>query len=60
VVVITDEFVSIATQIAGLRGHPDLRQLPLPYPLEVRPAEEVRAIAIDAYPRLLKVLGVNG
>jgi hypothetical protein len=60
VVVITEEFVSIAGQIAGLRGHPDLRQLVLPYPLEARPEAEVRAIAADAYPRLLKVIGVSG
>ena len=57
-VVVTDEFVPIATQMARLNGHPNLRQLVLPYPLEGRPDEEVRAIAKDAYPRLLKLLGV--
>ena len=58
VVVITDEFIRIAEQVARLKGHPNLRQLVLPYPLEGRPDEEVARIAEDAYPRLLAVLGV--
>ena len=58
VVVITDEFIRIAEQVAKLKGHPSLRQLVLPYPLEGRPDEEVARIAEDAYPRLLAVLGV--
>jgi hypothetical protein len=58
VVVLTDEFIRIAEQVAKLKGHPSLRQLVLPYPLEGRPDEEVARIAEDAYPRLLAVLGV--
>jgi hypothetical protein len=58
--VVTAEFVTIATQIARLNGHPNLRQLVLPYPLEGLPDEEVRTIATDAYPRLLEILGVTG
>jgi hypothetical protein len=58
VVVLTDEFIRIAEQVAKLKGHPSLRQLVLPYPLEGRPDEEVARIAQDAYPRLLAVLGV--
>jgi len=56
--VLTDEFIRIAEQVARLKGHPSLRQLVLPYPLEGRPDEEVARIAEDAYPRLLAVLGV--
>jgi hypothetical protein len=58
-VVVTEEFVPIATQIANLNGHPNLRQLVLPYPLEGLPDEEVRSIANDAYAHLKKVLGVT-
>ena len=49
----------MATQIATLNGHNNLRQLVLPYPLEGLPAEEVKTIANDAYPHLKKVLGVT-
>jgi hypothetical protein len=59
VVVVTEEFTTIASQIAKLGGHAALRQLVLPYPLEGRPEEEVRAIARDAYPRLLELLGAG-
>ena len=59
VVVVTEEFVNIATQIATLKGHSRLRQLVLPYPLEGLPEEEVRRIAEDAYPRLLATLGAG-
>jgi hypothetical protein len=58
VVVITEEFVRIAEQVAALKGHPNLRQLVLPYPFEGLPEEEVARIAEDAYPRLLAALGV--
>jgi hypothetical protein len=44
--------------MSRLKGHPNLRQLVLPYPLEGRPDEEVARIAEDAYPRLLASLGV--
>lgn len=58
VVVLTEEFIRIAEQVARLKGHPEMRQLVLPYPLEGRPDEEVARIAEDAYPRLLAALGV--
>jgi hypothetical protein len=57
VVVVTEEFIRIAEQVSKLKGHPNLRQLVLPYPLEGRPEEEVARIAEDAYPRLLASLG---
>ena len=53
----TAEFVTIGERIASLKGHADLRQLVLPYPLEGLPDEEVYQIALDAYPRLLQRLG---
>jgi hypothetical protein len=58
VVVVTEEFESFAHRMAAHHGHPSLRVLVLPYPLEGRPDEEVRKIAADAYPRLLRSLGV--
>jgi hypothetical protein len=57
VVVVTAEFITIGERIASLKGHADLRQLVLPYPLEGLPDEEVHQIALDAYPRLLERLG---
>jgi hypothetical protein len=58
VVVVTEEFEAFAHRMAAHMGHPSLRVLVLPYPLEGRPDEEVRRIAADAYPRLLRALGV--
>jgi hypothetical protein len=58
VVVVTEEFEAFAHRMAAHAGHPSLRVLVLPYPLEGRPEEEVRQIAADAYPRLLRTLGV--
>lgn len=59
VVVVTEEFEAFAHRMAAHNGHPSLRVLVLPYPLEGRPDEEVRQIAADAYPRLLRTLGVS-
>ena len=49
VVVVTAEFDRFATQIATHHGHPSLRKLVLPYPLEGLPEEELRA---DCYGRV--------
>ena len=57
--VITEEFVTIASRIATLKGHASLRTLVLPYPLETRPDAECREIAHEYYPRLLELLGVT-
>ena len=46
----------LSEKVRALR--PSMRVLVLPYPLEGRPDEEVRQIAADAYPRLLRTLGV--
>jgi hypothetical protein len=59
VVVITEEFITIATQISRLSGHPSLKRLVLPYPLEGLPEEEVRTIADRAYPELLRLIGAG-
>jgi hypothetical protein len=45
--------------MAAHAGHPSLRVVVLPYPLEGRPDDEVRRIAADAYPTLLQTLGVR-
>ena len=59
VVVITEEFVTIATRISALKGHASLRRLVLPYPLETREEAECREIAHEFYPQLLALLGVT-
>jgi len=59
VLVVTAEFETLARILARQRGHDDVRTLVLPYPLETRPDEEVQAIAADAYPRLVRLLGVR-
>ncbi len=55
---VTEEFITIGNRIASHKGHANLRQLVLPYPLEGLPDDEVRAIAAEAYPRMLELLGV--
>ena len=56
---ITEEFITIASRIAALKGHASLRRLVLPYPLETRPEDECREIAREFYPRLLELLGAT-
>ncbi len=55
---LTAEFAAIAARLAALAGYDGLARLVLPYPLEGLPHEEVHAIAVDAYPRLVELLGV--
>lgn len=59
VVAICEEFVSHARTTAGFLGHPDLKVLVFPYPLETRPEAELRRIAEEWYPKLLALLGVT-
>ena len=59
-VVVTAEFEKFAKQIATHHGHPSLRRLVLPYPLEGLPEQELRQIATDAYPTLLHLVGATG
>jgi hypothetical protein len=60
IAVVTEEFATHAHNMAHHLGHGDLRVLVLPYPLEARPQEELLAIAADAYPRALALLGGVG
>ncbi len=59
VVVVTAEFITIASRISALKGHASLRRLVLPYPLETRPEDECREIAREYYPKLLELLGAT-
>lgn len=49
----TAEFEHLAHTMAANAGRAGLRVHVLPYPLEARPEEEVRAIARDHWPKLL-------
>ena len=60
VVVVTAEFEVLARQMARHLGHPSLRMLVLPYPLEGLPEKELISIAADAYPELLVAIGAEG
>lgn len=53
------EFVPHARNMATHLGHPDLKVLELPYPLEGRPQDEWEQVAIEHYPTFLKLLGVR-
>jgi hypothetical protein len=57
VVAVTAEFSEHGRNMARFLGHPSLKILVLPYPLEARPEEELRRIAADYYPRFLELLG---
>ncbi len=59
VAMICDEFLVHARNVATHLGHRDLKILVLPYPLEARPAEALRAIAEQCYPQVLELLGAT-
>jgi hypothetical protein len=59
VVVVTAEFESHGRRIAAHYGHPSIRMLVLPYPLEGQLEEELRGIAQDSYERLVCLLGTG-
>jgi hypothetical protein len=59
VVVVTSEFETHARNMASFLGHRDLAVLVLPYPLEARPDDELRAIAGEYYPKALELLGAT-
>ncbi|MDX2166703.1 MAG: hypothetical protein SF182_06555 [Deltaproteobacteria bacterium] len=59
VAAVCDEFVAHGRTTAAFLGHPDLKVLVFPYPLEARPDAELRAIAGEWYPQLLALLGVR-
>ena len=57
VAIVTEEFQTHGHHVATHLGHGDLKVLVLPYPLEARPEEELRAIADEFYPQVLALLG---
>jgi hypothetical protein len=58
VAVVTQEFEALAHTMAANAGRPGLRVFVLPYPLETRPEEEVRAIARDKWRSFLRAVGL--
>lgn len=59
VAVVCEEFIVHAHNVARHVGHGDLKVLVLPYPLEARPTDELEAIAIEYYPKMLELLGAT-
>ena len=59
VVVTTENFRPIAESIARLEGHPELRLVEMPFPLEGRVEPEVRSIARERIASLFATLGVD-
>ena len=55
----TAEFEQLAHTMAANAGRVGLRVHVLPYPLETRPEDEVRAIARDHWPLLLDTIGAR-
>ena len=58
VAVVTQEFEALAHTMAANAGRPGLRVLALPYPLESRPEQEVRAVARDHWGSLVRTVGL--
>jgi hypothetical protein len=59
VAIVCEEFIVHGRNVATHLGHGDLKILVLPYPLEARPTEELRAIADEYYPKLLELIGAT-
>jgi hypothetical protein len=59
VVVVCSEFETHARNMARFIGHPNLKVLVLPYPLEARPEGELLQIAEEYYPQAVELLGVR-
>jgi len=59
VVVVTQEFETLAHTMAANGGRPGLRVHVLPYPLESLSEAEVRVIAIEHWPQVLATLGAS-
>ena len=59
VVVVTDEFTSLAQAMAANAGRSGVRILSLPYPLESRTRVEVHAIATEYFEHLLDTLAAH-
>ena len=59
VAIVCEEFTVHGRNVATHLGHGALKILVLPYPLEARPEEELRAIADEFYPQVLALLGAT-
>ena len=59
VAIVTESFADLARQMADHNQRPGLNVLVLPYPLDDLPEEEIRDVAREYYPRLLKMLGAT-
>jgi hypothetical protein len=59
VAVVTAVFEDLAHRMSEHNQRPDLKLLVMPYPMEDKPADEVREIARACYPQLLALLGVR-
>jgi Fe-S cluster biogenesis protein NfuA len=59
VAVVTEHFEPLGRTLAGHYGKGGLRLVVLPYPLDIRPEEEVREIARARLPVLLSALGAT-
>ena len=55
-VVVTAVFENLGRTAARAQGHPDLRMLVLPHPMESRPETEVRDIARTRFRELVALL----
>ena len=55
-VVVTEVFANLGRTAARAQGHPELRMLVLPHPMEARPDAEVRTLARDRFPELIALL----
>lgn len=53
---VTAVFENLARTAACAQGHPDLRLLVLPHPLESRTADDVRAIVRARFPDVVALL----
>ena len=58
IVAVTEEFATHGHNMAAHLGHPDLKVLVFPYPLEARPEAELLEIADEYYPKFLEMIGV--
>jgi len=56
---VTEEFEVLAHTMAANAGRAGLRVHVLPYPLETRSEADVRAIAIEHWPKVLATLGAT-
>jgi Fe-S cluster biogenesis protein NfuA len=57
--VVTEHFAALGATLARSYGEPGLRLQVLPFPLQTRPDDEVRGIAVQAFPALLDLLGAR-